>query len=359
MHVAATKEERQAVGLRLRETREEQGLSLEEAARAIKIHAHHIEALESGDYEALPDPLWGRGFLIAYANYLKLDGEHLARELFPPQRPSRPQRYLWRHWRALIAALGVIGMAAAIIIATFVAPYTPFTGWVGGTLEGIAPEVFLGNEPQRVVILGFAQSGDTGQDNVLMVEVAKEGVDLRSIPRDTPTEIPGHGRGEVGDAFALGGPDLTRLSVARLVGANVEYYCVVNTEAIKEIVGSMGGVQVEIPRAMSERVSPGGAEISLPEGRQTINGEQALVYLQGKDLPDEEQRAERQEQFLYAMFQQALGPSNVLANPSTVKVVQDNIETNMSNVQTVQLISRVRALKGSDTPLTDSSGKNP
>lgn len=359
MQVEERKLGRQTVGRKLRETRKAQNRSLGEVERAIKVHAHHIEALESGDYEALPDPLWGRGFLITYANYLGLDGESLADELFPLRRPSQPQRYLRRHWRALVAALGAIGVAAAMIIAMVVAPYNPFTGWVGGTLEGVAPGIFLGNEPQRVVILGLAQSGTTGQENVLLVNVAKDSIGLRSIPRDTPASIPGHGRGEIGDTFALGGPDLTRRSIEQVVGNEVPYYCVVSSEGIREIIGSMGGVRIKVPQPMSGRAVPGGKEVTLPQGQQTVGGEEALVYLQGKDLPDDAERAKRQQDFLYAMFRQTLGPSNLLANPASVKVVLDNTETNMSGVQTVQLIGRVRALKGSGEPVVVSYRGNP
>jgi anionic cell wall polymer biosynthesis LytR-Cps2A-Psr (LCP) family protein len=76
---------------------------------------------------------------------------------------------------------------------------------------------------------------------------------LRSFPRDAPTRIPGHGRGEIGATFTMGGPDLTRRSITRLVGVRVPYYCVVSTEGIREIVGSMGGVRIKVPRAMNGR----------------------------------------------------------------------------------------------------------
>lgn len=351
MEVEERKDGRRIVGRRLREVREAQGRSLEEVEQAITIHAHHLEALERGDYEALPDPLWARGFLPMYANYLGLDGQQLADELFPLRRPSRPERYLKRHWRMLLAALGTIGVAAMMAVTTIIVPYNPFTDWVGGVLQEIAPRTFLGSETQRIVILGFAEDGTAGGDNVLMARVAEDGLGLLSIPRNTRTKIPGHGQGEIGDAFAMGGPDLTRRSVAQLTGTEVQHYCVVGTEGIKEIVGSMGGVRIEVPQTMSGRATPGGPEITLSPGPQTLSGDQALVYLQGKDLPDDAERAKRQQGFLYAMYRQALGPSNLLANPSTLNVVVENTETNMSGVQMVQLAGRVKALKDSGVPI--------
>ena len=345
------KDARRIVGRRLREARVAQGRTLEEVKRAITVHTHHLEALERGDYEAIPSPLWARGFLIMYANYLGLDGERLADELLPLRRASRPRRYLNRRWRMLLAALGAMGIPVMMVVATFVAPYNTFSGWAGDALQEIAPGLFLGSEPQRVVILSFAEAGTTGRDNVLMARVAEDNVGLLSIPRDTLAEIPGYGQGEVGDAFALGGPDLTRQTVSRLTGAEVQHYCVIDTQGIREIVGSMGGVRVEVPQTISGSTAPGEPAITLRPGMRTLNGKQALVYLQGKDLSSEEERAKRQQKFLYAMFKQALGPSNLVVHPSTLGAVLENTETDMSGVQMLQFGGRVRALKEAEKPV--------
>lgn len=345
----------------MRQVRAARGISVEEVGRAISVDARHLEVLEWGNLEALPSPLWARWILIRYANHLDLEGERLADELLPLQRPSplgspsrpvrRLGRHLKRHRRALLASLDAIVFAATVTLATVVAPYNALTGWVGGFLHDVAPEVFLGSEPQRVIVLGNAESGATGGDNILMAKIAKDDLGLLSLPRNTLTEIPGHGRGEIGDAFALGGPDLARRSVARLTGAEVPNYCVIGAEGIGNIVDSMGGVRIDLPRPVRGRVASGEPEVALRAGTQTLDGDQALVYLQGKDLPDDARRAERQQNFLYAMFRQALAPSNLLAHPSTLGTVLENTETNMSGVQLAQLVGRARALKDAGTPV--------
>lgn len=185
----------------------------------------------------------------------------------------------------------------------------------------------------------------------MVAKVAEDGLGLLSIPDNTSTEIPGHGQGEIGDAFSLGGPDLTRRTAARLADVEVPHYCVIGAEGIGEIVGAMGGVRIDVPRPVSGRAAPGGAQITLAAGPQKLDGDQALVYLQGTDLPNDAERAERRQGFLYAMFRQALGPSNLLANPTTLGVVAENTETNMSSARMVQLAARVGALRGSAAPL--------
>lgn len=65
------------IGRELREAREKLGLTLEEAERATRIRAHHLEVLEKGDFEELPSPVQARGFMRNYADFLGLDAEDL------------------------------------------------------------------------------------------------------------------------------------------------------------------------------------------------------------------------------------------------------------------------------------------
>jgi cytoskeletal protein RodZ len=63
------------IGRTLLETREQLGLTLDEAERVTRIRVHHLEAIERGDLEALPSPVQARGFLNNYADFLGLDAE--------------------------------------------------------------------------------------------------------------------------------------------------------------------------------------------------------------------------------------------------------------------------------------------
>lgn len=65
------------IGQILREARENKGLSLEEVQAATRINPRYLEALEEGDYEALPTPVHVKGFLRNYARHLGLEPEPL------------------------------------------------------------------------------------------------------------------------------------------------------------------------------------------------------------------------------------------------------------------------------------------
>ncbi|HHH81557.1 MAG TPA: helix-turn-helix domain-containing protein, partial [Chloroflexi bacterium] len=51
------------LGRRLRERRETLGLTLEEVERTTRIRVPRLEALERGDFEAMPSEVQARGFL--------------------------------------------------------------------------------------------------------------------------------------------------------------------------------------------------------------------------------------------------------------------------------------------------------
>jgi helix-turn-helix protein len=58
---------------RLSAARERKGVDVHRAERDTKIRARYLQALERGDYRALPGTVYTRGFLRSYAAYLGLD----------------------------------------------------------------------------------------------------------------------------------------------------------------------------------------------------------------------------------------------------------------------------------------------
>ncbi len=63
------------LGEKLRKLRQQYRMSYAEIAKATRIQAKYLEALENGTYEKLPAEVYVRGFLRSYARYLGLDDE--------------------------------------------------------------------------------------------------------------------------------------------------------------------------------------------------------------------------------------------------------------------------------------------
>ncbi len=66
-----------SVGKTLLERRTARSLSLEKVSQVIKIRLPYLQAMERGDWDALPGEVYVRGFIRRYANYLGIDGDKL------------------------------------------------------------------------------------------------------------------------------------------------------------------------------------------------------------------------------------------------------------------------------------------
>ncbi|GAV19823.1 hypothetical protein MMIC_P0781 [Mariprofundus micogutta] len=61
------------IGSKLITARESRGEKLEQAVRTLKLQKSHLQALEDGRWEQLPDQVYALGFLRQYAKHLNLD----------------------------------------------------------------------------------------------------------------------------------------------------------------------------------------------------------------------------------------------------------------------------------------------
>jgi cytoskeleton protein RodZ len=59
-----------SLGARLRELREARGVSLDDIARSTRVSRRHLEALESDSFVELPAPVFVKGFIRAYCEFL-------------------------------------------------------------------------------------------------------------------------------------------------------------------------------------------------------------------------------------------------------------------------------------------------
>jgi cytoskeleton protein RodZ len=113
----------QQLGITLLEKRHKRGISLEKAANDLLIKKEHILALEEGDWQALPEPPFVRGFIKNYGQYLGLDTDRLQalyrREYDVATHPSanlkraKPQRIIF-------SPSTVVTLASLLIAALFI-----------------------------------------------------------------------------------------------------------------------------------------------------------------------------------------------------------------------------------------------
>jgi len=109
-----------------------------------------------------------------------------------------------------------------------------------------------------------------------------------SIPRDIQVPIPGAGTQKVNAAFQIGGLALAIRTIRQFTGISVNHVMVVNFADFKDLIDSLGGIEVTVPRRIrSNRFDcPYATQARCDKwpgwrfaaGRQHMNGERALIY---------------------------------------------------------------------------------
>ncbi|EWH22483.1 MULTISPECIES: helix-turn-helix domain-containing protein [Bacillus] len=116
------------LGNRLKEAREEKGMSLDDLQAATKIQKRYLTALEEGNYDIIPGKFYVRAFIKQYAEAVGLDSELLFEE-FKKDIPNsyndevseklssiKPQRELPKSASKALELLPTLLVAAGVIV---------------------------------------------------------------------------------------------------------------------------------------------------------------------------------------------------------------------------------------------------
>jgi LCP family protein required for cell wall assembly len=171
-------------------------------------------------------------------------------------------------------------------------------------------------------------------DTLMLIrfDPATDRLTVLSIPRDTRTLVEGHGITKINAANYYGGPALTAKSVSHLLeGVQIDRYVRVNVQAIEKLIDAIGGVEVYVPRDMKYTDHSQHLYIDLEQGQQVLNGDKAMQFLRfRKDEFGDIGRVQRQQILVRAIVEQALKPSTLVRIPKILKVIQDNLDTNLT-----------------------------
>jgi cytoskeletal protein RodZ len=114
-----------ALGKLLRQSRERRGMSLEQIASETKIPLRHLQALERDDISVVPEGLYRRAKIRAYARAVHLDQDALAKlELAmypaepPPVTPEEASLPTIGFRKSVLVALAAIGAALLLGLVT-------------------------------------------------------------------------------------------------------------------------------------------------------------------------------------------------------------------------------------------------
>jgi polyisoprenyl-teichoic acid--peptidoglycan teichoic acid transferase len=193
-------------------------------------------------------------------------------------------------------------------------------------------------EPFSVLMLGVDQrKGDKGRSDtiiVLTVNPNNNSVKMLSIPRDTRTDIVGHGTvDKINHAYAFGGIPMSMDTVENFLDIPIDYYMQINMQGFKDIVDAVGGVTVQNNLDFTQD------KIHFSIGEISLNGKEALSYsrMRHQDPRGDFGRNARQRQIIQAVIKKGTSISSLTNFSSIFEALGSNIKTNLSFDQMVDI----------------------
>ncbi len=200
-------------------------------------------------------------------------------------------------------------------------------------LAGLALAVyFLAPLRTNLLVLGIDRVPDGTalgrSDTMILVSVDPllPTVKMLSIPRDLWVSIPGVGDNRINTAHFYAeaskpgsGPLAAVQTVDADFGLNVHYYVRVRFDAFLRIVEALGGVTVNLPKAMG----------GLPAGLHHLDGAQALAFTRDRKGADDFFRMEDTQLLVRAMAVQVLSPQSWPRLPAVAQAMLSSVDSNL------------------------------
>ena len=200
----------------------------------------------------------------------------------------------------------------------------------------------------KCLILGIS----TDQENVELTDTIMvasynpntQKATLLSIPRDTYTGSNPKRATAYEKINALYSrkhrPDETLEAVNEITGLNIEYYVVVKTEALIELVDAIGGVTFNVPIDMDYDDETQDLHIHLEAGEQLLDGDKAEQLLRfrhnndGTTYPEEYGnndigRMRTQREFILQAVNQTAKVENIFKLGEILDIAKENVITNI------------------------------
>jgi LCP family protein required for cell wall assembly len=149
--------------------------------------------------------------------------------------------------------------------------------------------------------------------------------------------------------------------IANLVGLRIDYYALVDFGGFVDVVDALGGVDIDIPTRVLDRVSPatpGGAwiRIDLKPGAQHLTALQTFAYVRARSQSSDFARIARQRCVLAAVAERANARRLLRAFPRLARTMRRSIGTDVSINSLPDLIELAAAI---DTKRLVSIGFTP
>lgn len=276
------------------------------------------------------------------------------------QKPKNKREKKRKNKKKKSKVLKVILISLIIILIALVGGITYKVQKNGGGLQGLlstlvghSEETLKNLEPIQVLLMGVStDNGGKLTDTIIVgsYDPKNQKASLLSIPRDTfvgKNAKTGTGMDKI-NALYQKGPEKTLEKVNELTGLNIQYYMVIDNQALIKLVDVIGGVDFYVPIDMVYDDPSQDLHINLKEGQQKLDGdkaEQLLRYRHGNldkktgkylgTYPEEYGgndygRMRTQREFMIETVKQTIQAKNILKIKEIIDIAYEYVETNLS-----------------------------
>ena len=199
-------------------------------------------------------------------------------------------------------------------------------------------------ESLDVLVLGVDQrpsaaEGSTSHSDTMMLVrvIPKTGqIRLLSVPRDLLVEIEPGVKDRINAAYFNGGTQRATAVMEDLTGITIERHVIVDFGGFEDVIDALGGVTLKVGHPI--RIGIDGRRVYIPPGRQKLDGLEALAYARYRGTAcGDLDRIRRQQRLIAALREEVLGWNTITKLPGIVKVMHENVETNLGIVQAISL----------------------
>lgn len=162
--------------------------------------------------------------------------------------------------------------------------------------------------PEYALFIGTSAEGEARADSLILTAVNSQQQSLHviSLPGSTRISASGEPLLLLRDAYSAGGAERTVSAVENLLHIRIGRYAVFDRSGFSALLDHFGGVDLYVEKNMYHEDREGLPDISLRQGVQPLEGENAYGYLRYIDTDEGEiGRIQREERFFKAFLMQS------------------------------------------------------
>lgn len=210
------------------------------------------------------------------------------------------------------------------------------------------------------LILGTGDKTHEGSDltdTILVASLDKEHklITMISVPRDLYVKDSALGNSRINEVYfnaknyfgnSTEALEKTKEKIEGILGIPIHYWLKIDFTGFTELIDAIGGIDVEVKENIVDPYYPGKVTYEtfrLNAGPQHLDGATALKYARSRKTTSDFDRADRQQQIIYAIKQKAL-EREIIFSPEKISNILETIKKNMDTNITVKEILTLGAI---------------